>query len=267
MHGFDYFRPRSVQEAGALAVQADDARYLAGGQSLVPALKMRLASPTALIDLRAIGSLSTIQRQGNSLVIGAMATHTEVGESKEAGAAIPALASLALGIGDRQVRNRGTLGGALANNDPAACYPAAVLGLGATVQTSKRSIEAEEFFTGFYETALEPGELITSVSFPLPKRAAYVKFKNPASRFALVGVFLSQSDSGVRCAVTGAGSGVFRATKIEQALSKNFSPDALHDIDIASDDLSSDIHASSEYRAHLIVILARRAVAAALTPA
>ena len=267
MHGFDYFRPRSVQEAGAFSAQAADARYLAGGQSLVPALKMRLASPSALIDLRGIGSLSAIHRQGESLVIGAMATHSEVGESKEVGAAIPALASLAMGISDRQVRNRGTIGGALANNDPAACYPAAVLGLGATVQTSKRSIKAKQFFTGFYQTALEPGELLTSVTFPLPERAAYVKFKNPASHFALVGVFVSQNKGEVRCAVTGAGPGVFRATAIEQALSKNFSLDALHGISIAADDLSSDIHASSEYRAHLIVILARRAVTAALAQA
>ncbi|HKA43115.1 MAG TPA: xanthine dehydrogenase family protein subunit M [Burkholderiales bacterium] len=265
MHAFEYHRPKSMKDALSLLRKVDNAKPLAGGQSLVAALKLRLAKPGALVDLGALEELGGIKLEGGTLTIGALTRHSDVAGSKDVAIGIPALARLAGGIGDRQVRNQGTLGGSLANNDPAADYPAAALGLGATIKTNKREIAADKFFTGLFETALRPGEVIVSVSFPLPKRAAYVKFRNPASRFALVGVFVSESAGTVRVAVTGAGQdGVFRAKTMEKRLAENFSPDAIAKVRISADDLSSDVHASAEYRAHLVTVLAQRAVAAAI---
>jgi len=262
MYNFNYHRPATVADAAALFGKASDARYLAGGQSLIAALKMRLAQPSDLIDLSGIAELRAIKTDSTNLTIGALATHNAVATSKDVLRTIPALAKLADGIGDRQIRNAGTIGGAVANNDPAACYPAAALALGASIQTNKRTLAAADFFTGLYETALAPGELVTSVSFPIPQAAAYQKFQQPASRFALVGVFVARTAQGVRCAVTGAGSGVFRSSVIEQALGARFDASALENVNISAADLNSDIHASAAYRAHLIKVLAQRAVAA-----
>lgn len=263
MYAFEYHRPKNVSEAVSL-LGKPQAKAVAGGQSLVGALKLRLASPERVVDLGGLAELRGIKRDGNALVIGAGTRHADVAASAEVRAAIAALAELAGGIGDRQVRNMGTLGGSLANNDPAADYPAAALGLGATIRTNKRNIAADDFFKGMYETALAADELITAVSFPLPQRAAYLKFRNPASRFALVGVFVSQGAGGVRVAVTGAGSGgVFRAGAMEQALGKNFAPDAVAGIKVNPGQLNTDLHASAEYRSHLITVLAARAVAQA----
>lgn len=262
MYAFEYHRPKSVDEAAALLAKTGG-RAIAGGQSLVGAMKLRLAAPEAVVDLGEVAELRGIKKEGNSLVIGATTRHAEVAESKDVRKAIPALASLAEHVGDRQVRNMGTLGGSLANNDPAADYPAAVLGLGATVRTNKRTIAADDFFKGMYETALADDEIITAVGFPIPKRAAYVKFPNPASRFALVGVFVAETGDGARVAVTGAGPGVFRVSEMEQALGKKFAPEAVKDIKVDPGPLSTDLHASAEYRAHLIAVLAERAVAQA----
>ena len=264
MQAFSYQRPKNLDDATATFIKASDARYLAGGQTLIPTLKMRLTTASDLVDLAALKELTGIQVEGGKLVVGAMTTHAEVANSSAVQRTLPALAALANGIGDRQIRNLGTLGGSLANNDPAACYPAAALGLGATLRTTKREIAADEFFLGLYETALQPGEIITSVLFPIAKRAAYAKFKNPASRFALVGVFISATDKNVRVAVTGAGAGVFRIAAFEEALAKEFSTRALDGLTVAADRLNSDIHASAEYRAHLIPVIAKRAVEAAL---
>jgi aerobic carbon-monoxide dehydrogenase medium subunit len=263
MYAFEYHRPETLSAAvGNLA--NPDAKVLAGGMTLLPTMKQRLASPAALIDLRNVRELAGIAREGDNLLIGAMARHAEVARSSVVEAAIPALASLAGAIGDPHVRNMGTIGGSLANNDPAADYPAAALALGATIVTNKRRIPAPEFFTGLFETALEPGELITQVSFPMPQRAAYMKFRNPASRYAMVGVFVAKNADGVRVAVTGAGSsGVFRAEAFEAALNANFSPAALDGVTISADGLNSDLHADADYRAHLIGVMAKRAVAAA----
>jgi carbon-monoxide dehydrogenase medium subunit len=261
MYTFDYKRPTAM--ADALAAAAGDAKYLAGGQSLVQAMKLRLASSPTLVDLGRITELRGISVTADAVTIGAMTRHAEVACSAEVRKAIPALADLAEGIGDQMVRNMGTLGGSLANADPAACYPAAAVGLGATIRTDRRSIAADDFFVGLYETLLEPGELIVSVSFPKPQRAAYLKFKHPASRFALVGVFVAQTAQGVRVAVTGAKSQVFRATAIEHALSTDFSPAAAAAVELASDDMASDMHAGAEYRAALVSVLASRAVAKA----
>ncbi len=260
MYSFDIKKADSVAAAAALITQTGG-RPLAGGQSLVAAMKLRLAQPGTLVDLAGIAELKGIRRDGNALVIGAMTRHAEVAASAEVRAAIPALAALAEGIGDRQVRNMGTLGGSLANNDPAACYPAGALGLGATIHTSQRTIAADDFFKGLYETALGDGELVTRVSFPIPAKAAYVKFVQPASRFALVGVFVAQTSGGVRVAVTGAGSSVFRAKAIEDALTKSFTAEAAKAVKMAASGLNSDLHGSAEYRAHLIPVLAARAVA------
>ena len=265
MYAFDYHRPATVKEAASLLRKNANAKALSGGQSLIPTLKLRLASPTALVDLGGIDELRGIALEAAVLTIGAMARHAEVAASKDVMIGIPALAKLADGIGDRQVRNQGTLGGALANNDPAADYPAAVLGLGATIHTNKREIAADRFFTGLYDTALKTGEIITRVTFPLPKRAAYVKFKNPASRYAIVGVFVSEGAVNVRVAVTGAASFVFRVTDMEKKLAENFAPEAVAKVRVPADKLNSDIHASAEYRSHLITVMAQRAVAAALT--
>ena len=265
MYAFEYHRPSSIKEAASLARKNADAKLIAGGQSLVPALKLRLARVPALIDLGDLPELRGVSLVGTSVVVGAMARHSEVAGSRDVQVSLPALARVAGGIGDRQVRNAGTMGGALANNDPAADYPAAVLGLGATVSTNKRDIAADKFFTGLYTTALKPGEIITKVSFPLVKRAAYIKFHNPASRYALVGVFVSETAGNVRVAVTGAASCVFRMKAMEKALSSRFAPEAIARVKVKPEDLNSDIHASAEYRAHLIGVLAARAVEAALS--
>ena len=258
---FAYQTPSSVADA-AKAVAGADAKILAGGQSLLAAIRLGLAAPETLVDLGRIAGLDAIQRVGDQLVVGAMATHAQVATSTEVQQAIPALARLAALIGDRQVRNRGTIGGSLANNDPAACYPAAVLGLNATVRTDRRPIAADDFFEGLYETALADGEIITAVAFPLPKKAGWEKFRQPASRFSIVGVFVSQGPGGVRVAVTGAGPCVFRAKALEDRLATNWSPAACEGVKIPADGLNSDLHGSAEYRAALIPVLAARAVAA-----
>jgi carbon-monoxide dehydrogenase medium subunit len=262
MYSFELHKADSVANAAALLAQTGG-KPLAGGQSLVAAMKMRLSVPGALVDLSGVPELKGIRKEGDAIVIGAMTRHAEVAASDVVRKAIPALAALAEGIGDRQVRNMGTLGGALANNDPAACYPAAVLGLGATVNTNKRKIAADEFFKGMYETALADGELITSVSFPIPKKAAYVKFPQPASRFALVGVFVAQTAGGVRVAVTGAAPSVHRSKALEEALAKSFTADAARTVKINAAGLNGDLHGSPAYRAHLVTVLAARAVTAA----
>src|SRR3984957_8853717 len=263
MYAFEYRRPETLSAAVGDLAKAD-AKALAGGMTLLPTMKQRLASPAALIDLKSVHELAGIAREGDDLVIGAMARHADVAGSNVVQAAIPALASLAGLIGDAHVRNMGTIGGSLANNDPAADYPAAALALGATIVTNKRRIAAQDFFTGLFETALEAGELITQVSFPIPQRAAYMKFRNPASRYALVGVFVAKTADGVRVVVTGAGSsGVFRAEEFEAALNANFSPAALEGVSMDASGLNSDLHADADYRAHLIGVMARRAVAAA----
>ena len=264
MHAFNYHRPSNVNDAAALAAKNAEAKLLAGGQSLVQAMKLRLAAPSDIVDLGMVKDLAGIKVDAKSVTIGAMTRHAEVAGSAEVKKAIPALAALAGMIGDRQVRNMGTLGGSLANSDPAADYPAAVLGLGATITTTKGSHAADKFFKGLYETALKPGEIITSVSFPVPRRAAYMKFKNQASRFAIVGVFVADMGNGVRVAVTGAGPVVFRQAEMEKALSSKFAPDAVANIKVKPDGLNNDLHASPEYRAHLITVMAKRAVEAAL---
>lgn len=260
MNPFEFHRPVSVDAAQAQYRGLPDASYIAGGQSLLGALKLGLAAPSDLIDLGRLPGLDGIAIEGQALRIGAMATHARVAASPLVQQHIPALAALAGDIADPAVRTRGTLGGCLANNDPAACYPAALLGLGGTVHTAQRSIAADDFILGIYQTALEPGELITAVSFPIPTRAAYVKFKQPASRFALVGVFVSQGPQGARVAVTGAAACAFRATALEAALDKDWSAKALDGIVVSPDDLNTDLHASAAYRAHLVGVLARRAV-------
>jgi carbon-monoxide dehydrogenase medium subunit len=262
MYDFTYHRAANVDEAKRLFGGASEGRYLAGGMTLLPTMKQRLASPSDLIDLAGIGDLAGIRRDGNALVIGAMTTHAAVAASAEVRKAIPAVADLAGMIGDAQVRNRGTIGGSLANSDPAADWPAAVLGLGATVRTDRREIAADDFFTGMFETALDEGELITAVSFPAPEAACYMKFANPASRFAIVGVMVARTGGGVRVAVTGAGPCAFRVAEMEAALAKSFAPEAIDGIAVPADDLNADIHAGSDYRAHLIGVMAKRAVAA-----
>jgi carbon-monoxide dehydrogenase medium subunit len=264
MYAFTFHRPSSVRQAANMLAKSEDAKLLAGGQTLIPTMKQRLASPASLIDLSLIEGLSGIELKGRSIVIGAMTRHAEVADSPVVQENLPALAELAGEIGDPHVRNMGTIGGSLANNDPNADYPAAALGLGATIVTNKRRIAADEFFTGMFETALEADEIITKVMFPLAKKAAYVKFANPASRYALVGVFVSKRGRDIRVAVTGAGAnGVFRVTAFEEALQRRFGPKSLDGLSVPAGGLNSDIHGSAEYRAHLIGVLARRAVAAA----
>jgi carbon-monoxide dehydrogenase medium subunit len=266
MYGFEYHRPGTLADAAALLGKLGDGKPLAGGQTLIATMKQRLAQPSDLVDLGGIAELRGIKVEGDTISIGALTRHAEVAASAEVKQRIPALARLASTIGDRQVRAMGTMGGSVANNDPAADYPAGVLGLDGTVVTNKRRIASADFFTGMYETALQPGELITSISFPVPKRAGYAKFPNPASRFALVGVFVSQAANGsVRVAVTGAGPGVFRVAEMEKALTADFSPDAIAGVKVAASGLNTDLHADAEYRAHLIGVMARRAVASALT--
>jgi carbon-monoxide dehydrogenase medium subunit len=265
MYSFNYQKTKSVADAAAALGKNADAKLLAGGQSLIAAMKLRLAQPAQLVDLGDVAELRGIKVDGGNVTIGAMTRHAEVASSADVKKAIPALAALAGMIGDRMVRNMGTLGGSVAHNDPAADYPAAVLGLGATVITNKRKIAADDFFKGMFETALQAGEIITAVSFPVPKRAAYMKFKNPASRYAMVGVFVAETASGPRVAVTGAGPGVFRVPEMEKALAGKFAPESVANIAVKASGLNSDIHASAEYRAHLITVMAKRAVAAALT--
>jgi carbon-monoxide dehydrogenase medium subunit len=264
MYDFAYHKPANVADAAKLLAADGEAKALAGGQTFIPVLKQRLNKPSAVIDLGGLG-LSGITLTGNTLTIQAMTKHGAVAESAEVKKAIPALAMLAGWIGDTQVRHRGTIGGSLANNDPSACYPAAALALGATIKTNTRSIKADDFFQGMFTTALEPGELITAVEFPLPvEKSAYEKFRNPASRYAMVGVFVAKGPAGVRVAITGAGqNGVFRHAAMEAALAKNWSPDAIAGIKTPADDLNSDIHGSAAYRAHLIGVMAKRAVVAA----
>ncbi|MGE5339332.1 MAG: FAD binding domain-containing protein [Gemmatimonadota bacterium] len=259
-----YHRPTSVADAVRLMRSHPEDKVLAGGQSILGSMKLGLSSPEGFIDIGGIAELAGICVDGNAIAIGSTTTHAAVAASPDVRRLIPALATLAAGVGDRQVRNCGTLGGSVANNDPAADYPAAVLGLGATIRTDARTIAADDFFRGLYDTALNPTELITAVRFPVAERAAYVKFKQPASRFAIVGVFVARSDRGVRVAVTGAGPCVFRARPFEDALNRNFSAAACDGITMSADGLNSDIHASAEYRAHLIAVLTRRAVAQVL---
>jgi len=264
-----YHRPQSLDAVLALIKDLPDGKFLAGGQTLIQAMKLRLAAPSDLIDLQGIAQLSGIREQEGALHVGAMTRHSEVAASILVRQHNPALAHLASCIGDRQVRNQGTMGGSVANNDPAADYPAAILALNATIHTDRRQISAQDFFTGMYATDLEEGELITSLSLPTPQRAAYVKFFSPASGFALVGVFVAQFASCVRVAITGAASCVFRATAFEQELSKSFSPAAIASLTLDADeyDFSTDMHASRAYRARLCTVLTRRAVEQALQPA
>ncbi|MCA8929338.1 MAG: xanthine dehydrogenase family protein subunit M [Alphaproteobacteria bacterium] len=261
MYEFTYHRATSLDDAKAKLGQGDDPTLMAGGMTLIPTLKQRLAMPSDVIDLGGIADLAGIRTDGDTLVIGAMTKHDTVANSAEVRAFCPALADLAGMIGDPMVRNRGTIGGSVANNDPAADYPSAVLGLGATVVTDRRAIAADDFFAGMFETALEPGEIIREFRFPKSKRAAYVKFPNPASRYAIVGVFVAETAGGTRVAVTGAASCVFRHGDMEAALAGNFAADAIADLQGDAAEMNSDIHASAEYRAHLVGVMARRAVA------
>ncbi len=263
MYAFTLERPATVQDAAKLA--ANGSKPLAGGQTLLASMKLRLSSPDKLADLSGIKDMAAIKRDGNSIVIGAMARHADVAINADVMAAIPALAHLAGNIGDRQVRAMGTMGGSVANNDPSACYPSAVLALGATIHTTARKIEAKDYFQGMFTTALNDGELITAISFPIPKRAAYMKFKQQASRFAMVGVFIAQFDGDVRVAVTGASSGgVFRHAGLEAALNKSFTPEAAAAVKIDATDLNHDIHATAAYRANIISVQTQRGVAMAL---
>jgi len=263
MYEFNYHRPASIDEARELLANSDDAKIVAGGMTLLPTMKMRLAAPSDLIDLAGIESLAGISDDGDAVTIGAMTSHADVAASEVVNKSIPALAALAGKIGDPQVRHRGTIGGSIANSDPAADYPAAVLGLGATVVTDSREIAADDFITGMFETALGEDEIITAIRFPKPKRAAYQKFANPASRYAVAAVMVADTGKGVRVAVTGAGPNAFRATELEAALDKDFSVKALDGLAIDASDLNGDMHASPEYRAHLVMVMARRAVQAA----
>ncbi len=266
MYDCNYHRPTSIEEAVNLYAGAEDGQYLAGGHTLLPSMKQRLAAPTDLIDLGGISGLCDIVQTSDEaqelLQIGALTRHDAVARSPVVQAMIPALSSLAAGIGDAQVRNRGTLGGSVANCDPAADYPAAVLGLDARLVTNQRTIKADDFFTGMFETLLEEGELLTSIEFPKPEAAAYAKFPNPASRYAIVGVLVAKTSGGVRVAITGAAPSVFRAKEMEQALTDNFTPTALDEIRLPPGDMNQDLHASAKYRAHLCQVMAKRAVVA-----
>ncbi|MET1027858.1 MAG: xanthine dehydrogenase family protein subunit M [Dongiaceae bacterium] len=260
MHNFNYHRPGNVADAVTALGGAGDGKIIAGGMTLVPTLKQRLAAPSDLIDLGGIADLKGIKAEGDGVTIGAMTRHVDVATSSVVKSTIPALAQLAELIGDRQVRNRGTIGGSLANNDPASDYPAAVLGLGATIRTNKREIAADDYFRGLFETALGEGEIITAVHFPKPEKAAYQKFAQPASRFALIGVFVAKTKNGIRVAVTGGGNGVFRATELETALSANLAPAAAKAVKLDPADFNGDLHGTPEYRAALVSTLAARAV-------
>ena len=263
MYDFTYSKPSSLPDALKLLSDDAESKALAGGQTFIPVLKQRLNKPSAVVDLSGLG-LSGISSDGSTVTIGAMTNHHDIAASAVIKSKIPGLAKMAGLIGDNQVRHRGTMGGSLANNDPSACYPAAVLAIGATIRTDKRAIEADDYFQGMFTTALEPGELITEIVFPIPSRSNYEKFRNPASRYAMVGVFVAVGPKGTRVAITGAGQGgVFRHAAMEQALAANFSPEAVAGITTPADGLNGDIHASPEYRAHLIGVMAKRAVAGA----
>lgn len=262
MHNFEYHLAKNLDGAIKTVAEAEDGKFMAGGMTLLPTLKQRLAAPSDVVDLAAIDSLKGISRDGGEIVIGAMMTHAEVAASDVVKSAIPALSELAGGIGDPAVRHRGTIGGSVANADPAADYPAAVVGLGATIVTNQREVAGDEYFLGLFETALEEGEVITGVRFPIPKKAHYQKFRHTASGYAVVGVMVAQTDAGVRVGVTGAGPNAFRASNFESALSKDFSAKAVEDIKQDADGMLSDIHFSGEYRAHIVGVFVRRAVAA-----
>lgn len=264
MYEFNYSKPTSIEEAVKQMSASDEGKFIAGGQTLLPTMKHRLASPEDIIDLGGISELTGIEVNAESVSIGAMTSHAEVAASADIQEAIPALASLAGEIGDPAVRNRGTLGGSIANNDPAADYPAALLALGATVVTSKRELSATEFFTGMFETALDEDELVVRVSFPRPQKAAYCKFANPASRYAIVGVFVALFDGKAQVAVTGATPSAHRATRIEAALAGKLDVDSIDEVEIPVEKMNSDLHASAEYRAHLVKVVAKRALAACL---
>ena len=262
MYDFQFHQPQTLDEALRLLSESDDGKLVAGGMTLLPTMKQRLAQPEDLIDLGAVPGLTGISLEDGQIVVGAMTRHVEVETSEIVRAEIPALAELAGLIGDPQVRNRGTIGGSLANSDPAADYPAAVLALAATVVTNRRSIAADEYFLDLFETALDEDEIVTSIRFTVPRRAAYQKFPNPASRYAMVGVMVAELNDGIRVAVTGAGACAFRVASMEDALTAQFAAASVASISIPDDDLNSDIHASAEYRAHLVTIMAKRAVAA-----
>jgi len=261
MYQFDYKRPSTLDEAKALLANADDGKLLAGGQTLIPTLKQRLAMPTALIDIARLPELKGITAADGIVSIGAAECHHNVATSADVKAGIPGLAALAELIGDPHVRHMGTLGGSISNNDPAADYPAACVALGATIHTTQRMIPAEDFFVDIFETALAEGEIVTRIDFPVPEKSAYQKFPNPASRYAIVGVYVARTRDGVRVAVTGAGPVVFRVAEMEEALSDRFAPDSVADIKVLADNLNADLHASAEYRAHLVTVMAKRAVA------
>lgn len=264
MYEFSFHRPKNLDDAVKLWQQAEDGNFLAGGQTMLQSLRQRLAMPSDLIDLGALDELRGIRVEGDAVVVGAMTRHAEVAASEEVRRRIPALAVLAGGIGDAQVRNMGTLGGSIANNDPASDYPAGLLGLGATVVTSEREIAADDFFSGMFETALAEGELIREVRFPVPKRAGYVKFAQPASRYVLVSVMVADTEGGVRVAASGAAPCVFRVAEMEQALTGDFRAQALDGISVSAGGMNEDLHGSAEYRAHLVGVIARRTVTAAL---
>lgn len=258
MYAFTLEQPKTLADAKRVA--AGGAQALAGGQTLIASMKQRLMRPENLVDLGGVAELRGVKVEGQTLVIGAMTCHQDVADNADVKRLIPGLAALANGIGDRQVRARGTIGGSVANDDPAACYPSAVLGLGATVVTDRRQIAADDFFQGLYTTALEPGELITAFRFPVPTKAAYAKFRQPASRFALVGVFVALTSSGPRVAVTGTGNGVFRHTGLEAALARSFTPEAVADVKVDASEMNGDLHASAAYRAHLVTVQTQAAV-------
>jgi carbon-monoxide dehydrogenase medium subunit len=260
MYDFSYHKPTTVADAVKLLAADPEAKAIAGGHTLIPALKHRLNKPTSLVDLSGIGELRGIRREGNSFRIGALTKHDDVAENAEIKASIPALAYLAKHIGDTQVRNRGTIGGSVSNNDPAADYPAAVLGLGATVHTNRRTIPADDFFQGMFTTALDADELLTAVEFPIPEKAGYAKMRNPASRYVMAGVFVSKGPQGIRVAVNGAAPCVFRQKAMEAALASNWSADAVANIRQDASGLNGDIHGSAEYRAHLVTVMAKRAM-------
>jgi carbon-monoxide dehydrogenase medium subunit len=261
MYEFSYHKPSSVADAVKLLSADPEARPISGGMTLLPALKLRLSKPTALVDLSGIAELRGVKRDGNTIVIGALTKHYEVATSAEVKAAIPALAWMASTIGDTQVRNRGTMGGSVANNDPSADYPAALLALGATIQTDRRKIAADDFFQGMFATALDAGEIVTAIHIPVPAKAGYAKMKNPASRYSMAGVFVAKGPAGVRVAVNGAGAnGVFRVPAMEAALAANWSADAVAGVKMDAGMMNGDIHGSAEYRAHLVGVMAKRAV-------
>jgi len=264
MYEFTYSKASSVDDATSQFGAAEEGKFMSGGMTLLPTLKQRLARPSNVIDLAQVPDMAGIDVSGDTVSIKAMTCHAEVAANSKIQGTIPALAKLASGIGDPMVRNRGTIGGSIANNDPAADYPGSVVGLGATIHTNKREIAADDFFLDLFETALEEGEIITKVTYPIPDRSGYMKFPNPASRYCIVGVMVSQKESEIRVGVTGAGACAFRVPEMEAALASNFTPDAVADIKIPDRDLNSDIHASSEYRAHLVTIMAKRAVAEAI---